>query len=62
MSADCGSSLYSQPAAMPDVTIIRAGTLDGGAADIPVGIEFFTKDRKSYTQAIAGAQQATTMS
>lgn len=47
---------------MPDVTIIRAGGLDGSAADIPIDVEFFTKNRKSFVHAVEGAKQAKTMS
>ncbi|OCL13989.1 DUF636 domain protein [Glonium stellatum] len=59
---NCGSSLYSQPVSMPDVTIIKTGGLNGGAADIPIAVEFYTKDRQSFCIPIEGAQQAQTMS
>ena len=47
---------------MPGVTVIRAGGLDDGAADFPIGIEFFSRNRKSFVHAVEGAQQAKTMS
>jgi hypothetical protein len=47
---------------MPGVTVIRAGGLDDGAADIPIGVEFFTPNRKSFVHAVEGAKQAKTMS
>lgn len=55
----CGSSLYTLLEIMPDVTIIKAGTLDGGAASLggKIGVEFYTKDRVSYLHDVAGAKQ-----
>jgi hypothetical protein len=58
---DCGSSLYAQPTAMSEVTVIKAGSLDGGAADIQISIERFTRSRKSYCTPVEGATQANTM-
>ena len=54
---DCGSSIYSQPGSMPDVSVIRGGLLDDGAGDVKIGLEFFTKDRKNYNTPVEGAQQ-----
>ena len=59
---DCGSSLYSQPTSMPDMTIIRGGGLNNGADDIQIGIEFFTKNRKGFMHAVESAKQAKAMS
>jgi len=59
---NCGSSLYSQPASMPGVTIIRAGGLDNGASEIPIAVEFFSPNRRGFVHAVEGAQQAKTMS
>lgn len=44
---------------MPDVTIVKAGTLDGGAASLggKIGVEFYTKDRVSYLQGVPEAKQ-----
>ena len=55
----CGSSLYTQLEVMPEVTIIKAGILDGGAASLDgkIDVEFYVKDRPSYQQAIHGAKQ-----
>lgn len=46
---------------MPDVTIIKAGTLDNGDAHLKgaVDVEFYAKDRASYLNAVQGAKQAT---
>ena len=46
---------------MEGVTLVKAGTLDGGAADIEVKVEFFTKDRPAFEAAVEGAQQLQTM-
>ncbi len=46
---------------MEGVTLVKAGSLDGAAADIEVKVEFFTKNRTSFTKAIEGAQQMQTM-
>jgi hypothetical protein len=44
---------------MPDNTCIKAGTLDGGEANLrgKVDIEFYVKDRPSYLVAVEGAKQ-----
>jgi hypothetical protein len=57
---DCGSSLFSESKAMPGITIIKAGTLDGGAADISIAAALFTKDRRRFATPVEGAQQITT--
>lgn len=55
----CGSSLYTNLEVMPDVTCVKAGSLDGGAASLggKIGVEFYTKDRVSYLHDVAGAKQ-----
>jgi hypothetical protein len=43
---------------MPGNVIIKAGGLDGGAADLgDVAVEFYTKDRVSFAKEIPGAKQ-----
>ena len=42
---------------MPDVTCVKSGGLDGGAADHPIAVEFYTKDRLKYSSAVPGADQ-----
>lgn len=46
---------------MPNETIIKAGTLDKGDANLKgaVDVEFYVKDRTSYLNAVQGAKQAT---
>ncbi|KAH8886373.1 hypothetical protein GQ53DRAFT_875472 [Thozetella sp. PMI_491] len=58
---DCGSSLYSQPEGMEGVTLVKGGSLDGGASNFPVQVEFFVKDRRVFDLAVDGAQQLQTM-
>jgi len=55
----CGSSLYTELEVMPDVTCVKAGGLDGGAASLDgkIGVEFYTKDRVGYLQGVEGAKQ-----
>ncbi|KAB8259524.1 Mss4-like protein [Aspergillus pseudonomiae] len=55
----CGSSLYTELDLMADKTVIKAGTLDGGEANLrnEVDVEFYTKDRASYLCAVQGAKQ-----
>ncbi|KNG83616.1 hypothetical protein ANOM_008354 [Aspergillus nomiae NRRL 13137] len=55
----CGSSLYTELDLMADKTVIKAGTLDGGEANLrnKVDVEFYTKDRASYLCAVQGAKQ-----
>lgn len=44
---------------MPEMTCIKAGTLDGGEANLggKVDVEFYVKDRPSYLAAVKGAKQ-----
>lgn len=44
---------------MPDVTCVKSGGLDGGAANLggKIGVEFYTKDRVSYLHDLADAKQ-----
>ena len=43
---------------MPDVTCVKAGGLDGGAANISnIGVEFYTKDRVGFAKEVEGAKQ-----
>ncbi|KAJ9662628.1 hypothetical protein H2198_001300 [Neophaeococcomyces mojaviensis] len=55
----CGSSLYTELEVMPDVTCVKSGGLDGGAANLggKIGVEFYTKDRVSYLHDLADAKQ-----
>jgi hypothetical protein len=54
---DCGSSLYTELEVMPDSTCVKAGGLDGGKADIPINVEFYTKDRPGFSMALKDAKQ-----
>lgn len=44
---------------MPDMTCVKAGGLDGGAANLnnKIGIEFYVKDRPQYLKPCDGAVQ-----
>ena len=42
---------------MPDMTCVKSGSLDGGAANHPIAVEFYTKDRLNYSAPVAGADQ-----
>jgi hypothetical protein len=42
---------------MPNSTCIKAGGLDGAAANIPIAIEFYTKDRRAFCAPVDGAKQ-----
>ncbi len=46
---------------MEGVTLVKGGTLDGGAANITVQVEFFSGNRPAYEKAIEGATQLQTM-
>jgi hypothetical protein len=54
---NCGSSLYTELEVMPDMTCVKSGGLDGGAADHDIKVEFYNKDRLGYTKAVEGAEQ-----
>ncbi|CAG7918389.1 unnamed protein product [Penicillium olsonii] len=55
----CGSSLYTELEIMPDNTVVKAGGLDGGEANLrgKIDIEFYVKDRPSYLAPVEGAKQ-----
>ncbi|KAL5364780.1 Mss4-like protein [Aspergillus floccosus] len=59
----CGSSLYTELEIMPDVTCVKAGTLDNGGANLggKIDVELYVKDRPSYLAAIEGAKQESRM-
>lgn len=60
---DCGSSLYSQPDIMPDITTIKAGTLDNGENGLRgrVDVEVYVKDRVGFVSGVEGARQEDTI-
>lgn len=58
---ECGSSIYVQPVAFEGLIVIKAGTLDGGAADIEISIERFIQNRNHYCTPVEGAVQAKRM-
>ncbi|KAI0554386.1 DUF636 domain-containing protein [Xylaria curta] len=57
--SNCGSSLYTELEVMPDMTCVKAGGLDGGAANLgnKIGVEFYVKDRPQYLKPCDGAKQ-----
>lgn len=57
--SNCGSSLYTELEVMPDNTVVKAGGLDGGEANLrgKVDVEFYVKDRPSYLAPVEGAKQ-----
>ncbi|GKZ63684.1 hypothetical protein AnigIFM49718_004918, partial [Aspergillus niger] len=56
---NCGSSLFTELDIMSDKTVIKAGSLDNGEANLrnKVDVEFYVKDRISYLGAVEGAKQ-----
>lgn len=55
---ECGSSLYTFLAVIPDVVCIKSGGIDDrGVRDISVGMELYCKDRMSYVKANEEAKQ-----
>ncbi|KAJ5594124.1 Glutathione-dependent formaldehyde-activating enzyme/centromere protein V [Penicillium hispanicum] len=55
----CGSSIYTELEIMPDLTCVKAGTLDNKEANLggKIDVEFYVKDRPSYLPALEGAKQ-----
>lgn len=53
----CGSGLYTELEVMPEQTCVKIGSLDDGGANLPMAIEFYTKDRVKYCTAIKDADQ-----
>ncbi|KAK5116584.1 hypothetical protein LTR85_009209 [Meristemomyces frigidus] len=59
--ATCGTIMSVNAAAMPDVVILKNGTLDGDAEDAcKPGMEIYTKNRPTCFDAIPGAAQKET--
>ena len=55
---NCGSACWNKLDVMEGMTVIKAGGLDGGKADLKdVGVEFYTKDRLSFAKEVEGAKQ-----
>jgi hypothetical protein len=55
---NCGSSVYNKLDVMEGMTVIKAGGLDGGKADLSsIGVEFYTKDRVGFAKEVEGAKQ-----
>ncbi|CAK7235695.1 hypothetical protein SCUCBS95973_009354 [Sporothrix curviconia] len=55
---NCGTSLFSQPASLGSVTLIKTGSLnDAAARDFAVANELFVKDRRGFASPVAGAAQ-----
>lgn len=42
---------------MPDMVSVKSGTLDHGAANHGVKVEFYNRSRMDYTKAVQGAEQ-----
>ncbi|KZF22344.1 hypothetical protein L228DRAFT_239324 [Xylona heveae TC161] len=55
----CGSGLFTELEIMPEMTCIKAGSLDNGEASLggKIEIEFYVKDRPHYLRALDGAKQ-----
>lgn len=56
---DCGSSLFSRPEALGDVTLIKSGCLE--ETNIPIALELFATRRRDYVAPVADAKQAPEM-
>jgi hypothetical protein len=59
----CGSGIYTELEIMPDMTCVKAGTLDNKGAELngKIDVELYVKDRTGYLSAVDGAKQAQTM-
>lgn len=42
---------------MVDVTCVKSGSLDGGANNHDIAVEFYTRDRLGYAKEVQGADQ-----
>jgi hypothetical protein len=59
IGTDCGSSLFSQPQALGEITLIKSGCLEEN--NIPIGLELFVTRRRDYVVPIVDAKQAPEM-
>ncbi|OQE29944.1 hypothetical protein PENSTE_c002G00686 [Penicillium steckii] len=59
----CGSNIYTNLEIMPEMSCVKAGTLDDGGANLKgkIDVELYAKDRPSYLSPVEGAKQAQTM-
>lgn len=57
--SNCGSSLYGKLDIMPGDIVIKAGSLDNGAANLSnnIGVEFYCKDRVGFVAQREEAKQ-----
>jgi hypothetical protein len=58
---ECSSMMWRESIAYPGVKIVKAGTLDDGAAICSAGMpdgEVFTRSRVAWVQAVPGATQS----
>lgn len=55
----CGSSIYTELEIMPELTCVKAGTLDNKETNLggKIDVEFYVKDRPSYLPPLEGAKQ-----
>lgn len=54
----CGSSVFNKLDVLEGMTVVKAGGLDDGKADLKdVGVEFYVKDRLSFANEVPGAKQ-----
>lgn len=55
---NCGSSLWNKLDVMEGMTVVKAGGLDDGKANLKdIGVEFYVKDRVSFAKEVEGAKQ-----
>ena len=61
MLAYYGSTTYVQPVAMRGITVIKSGTLDEDAGNMPIAVERFKKYMGDFATPVPGALQAISM-
>ncbi len=54
---DCGSPLYGQRAASPETLVLRAGSLDDGAANAKIVSHIWTKSARPWSYIDPAAKQ-----
>jgi hypothetical protein len=54
----CGSTMWTESAAFPDIIVVKAGILDNAAlAKFPPGIEAFTSRKPAWVKEVENAKQ-----
>lgn len=59
---DCGSAIYGEPEAFPDMVSIKVGSLDKGLTNLgTIDVEAYVERRRDYLTPLEGVKQVNGM-